>query len=98
MRRIKVVLALSALMVAMLVATAGPAIADHENRQDRWEDRWDRWEDRWDDNWWWDNDRWWDNDGPFVASNFNDDCELEWTEGWFLGPWGWQWGIWELDC
>ena len=37
-------------MVAMLMAIAGPAMADHtqrhENRQDRWEDRWDE---RWDD-------------------------------------------------
>jgi hypothetical protein len=39
MRRIKVVLALSALMVAMLVATAGPAMADHTNRHERLEDR-----------------------------------------------------------
>ena len=43
MRRIKLVLALSAVMVAMLVATAGPAMANHterhENRLDRLEDR-----------------------------------------------------------
>ena len=43
MRRIKLVLALSAVLVAMLVATAGPAMADHtkrhENRLDRLEDR-----------------------------------------------------------
>jgi Ni/Co efflux regulator RcnB len=55
MQRIKLVLALSAVMVAMLVATAGPAMAGHtsrhenrqerqENRQERWDDRWDRWE------------------------------------------------------
>ena len=43
MRRIKLVLALSALMVAMLVATAGPAMADHTNRH---ENRLDRLEDR----------------------------------------------------
>jgi len=38
------------MLVAMLMAIAGPAMADHtqrhENRQDRWEDRWDE---RWDD-------------------------------------------------
>ena len=48
MQRIKLVLALSAVMVAMLVATAGPAMAENrqerqENRQERWDDRWDRW-------------------------------------------------------
>jgi hypothetical protein len=57
MRRIKLVLALSAVLVAMLVATAGPAMADHTNRhenQDRHENRWDRWEDRQDDCDWFD--------------------------------------------
>ena len=52
MRRVKLVLAFSAVLVAMLVASAGPAIADHtnrhENRQDRWEDRCD-WDNRCDD-------------------------------------------------
>jgi Ni/Co efflux regulator RcnB len=49
MRRIKLVLALAAVLLATLIVTAGPAMADNnrqENRQDRWEDRWDRWEDR----------------------------------------------------
>jgi Ni/Co efflux regulator RcnB len=50
MQRIKLVLALSAVMVAMLVATAGPAMAEnrHENRQERQENRQERWDDRWD--------------------------------------------------
>lgn len=41
------------MLVAMLMAIAGPAMADHtqrhENRQDRLEDRWDERWDRWDD-------------------------------------------------
>ena len=66
MRRIKLILATAAVLVATLVVTAGPAMADHtnrhENRQDRWEERQDRWEDRWEER----EDRWedlWDNDG-----------------------------------
>jgi hypothetical protein len=45
MQRIKLVLALSAVMVVMLVATSGPAMAENrqERRQERWDDRWDRW-------------------------------------------------------
>jgi hypothetical protein len=37
----KLVLAMAAVLVAMLAATAGPAMADHNNRHhgDRWEDR-----------------------------------------------------------
>lgn len=53
MRRIKLVLAMAAVLVGMLAALPGPAMADHtqrhENRQDRWEDRWDERWDRWDD-------------------------------------------------
>ena len=50
MRRIKLVLAMAAVVVATLIVTAGPAMADHtnrheENRQERLEDRWDWWED-----------------------------------------------------
>ena len=103
MRRAKLVLALAAVMVAMLMAFSAPALAND------WEDRNDRW-DRWDDNRRWDNDwnrNWhrdwrWD-DGPFI-NDFADDCEWEWEEEggfWALGPWGlyWQpWGFWELDC
>jgi hypothetical protein len=110
MRRIKLVLALAAVMVAMLVAFSAPALAnnDRNDRNDRWEDnkRWDKdwdWERNWERNWDrdWDHD-WWDN-GPFV-SDFHDDCEWEWEEEggfWVLGPWGWYWqpwGFWELDC
>jgi hypothetical protein len=43
MRRMKLVLAIAAVLVAMLAATAGPAMADNNNRH---ENRWDRWEDR----------------------------------------------------
>ena len=53
MRRIKLVLAMAAVLVGMLAALPGPAMADHtqrhENRQDRLEDRWDERWDRWDD-------------------------------------------------
>jgi hypothetical protein len=74
MRRIKTVLGVVAVMAAMLVAFAAPAMAD---------DDWD-WNDRHDnDRWWWDwndrhdDDRWWDNrfdrfdfdDGFFFGDN-----------------------------
>ena len=74
MRRMRTVLGVVAVMAAMLVAFAAPAMAD-----DHWND-WD-WNDRHDnDRWWWDwnerhdNDRWWDNrfdfdDGFFFGDN-----------------------------
>jgi hypothetical protein len=50
MRRIKLVLALAAVLLATLIVTAGPAMADNTNRQDlwddHWEDSWDGWGDR----------------------------------------------------
>jgi hypothetical protein len=75
MRRIKTVLGVVAVMAAMLVAFAAPAMAD---------DDWDWNDDRHDnDRWWWDwndrhdDDRWWDNrfdrfdfdDGFFFGDN-----------------------------
>jgi hypothetical protein len=44
------------------------------------------------------NDLDFDNDRHFFINDFDDDCEWEFEEGWFLGPWGLQWGWWFLDC
>ena len=75
MRRMRTVLGVVAVMTAMLVAFAAPAMANDHNDWD-WNDRHDN--DRW---WDWndrhDNDRWWDNrfdrfdfdDGFFFGDN-----------------------------
>ena len=100
------VLAAVAVMVAMLVAFAAPAIADdHRNNHHRWNnwhdgDRFDRGDrcDRFDrcdkfdrvDNF--------DHDDLLFISDFDDDCEWKFQPGWFFGFWGWQWGWWFLDC
>ena len=104
MKRIKLVLALAAVLVAMLVAFSAPALAnDHRDS-----DRWDRWDDnrRWDNDWDWDHDwdRDWDRNWSWDNDWRDDDCEWEWEEEggfWAWGPWGWYWqpwGFWELDC
>src|ERR671914_140657 len=49
MRRIKLVLAMAAALMVMLVVTAGPAMADHTQRHENRLERWDRWEDHHDD-------------------------------------------------
>jgi hypothetical protein len=96
MRRIKLILAVTATMVMMLAMNAGPALADGGN------DRWDDWHMNRDDCSWCDHNDcdWWcgHNDNFNHFNNFNNDCEWRFEEGWFLGPWGWQWGAWLLDC
>ena len=76
MRRMRTVLGVVAVMAAVLVAFAAPAMANDHNDWD-WNDRHDN------DRWWWDwndrydNDRWWDNrfdrfdfdDGFFFGDN-----------------------------
>jgi hypothetical protein len=85
MGRTKLVLAAVAVMVAMLVAFAAPAIAD-DGRNDH--HRWNNWHD---------GDRF-DHDDHLFISDFDDDCKWKFQEGWFFGFWGWQWGWWFLDC
>ena len=105
MKRMKLVLALLAVMVATLVAFSAPALAnDHRDNDPN-----DRWDDnrRWDNDWDWNHNRdhdWWVNDWDWDHDRWEDDCEWEWEEEggyWALGPWGWYWqplGFWELDC
>jgi hypothetical protein len=98
MRRTKLVLAAAALMVAMLVAFSAPAMADNGDHKDF--DRFNHKDfnrfnhkdfdfDRKDFDF---------DDRHFFVNKFDDDCEWEFEEGWFFGPWGWQWGWWFLDC
>jgi hypothetical protein len=97
MRRIKLVLGALAVMVAAFAAVSGPAMADDLNCRDArgvlvrcdgqlFEPV---------------NNNGFNNNG-FNNNGFNsfsnDDCEWEFEEGWFLGPWGLQWGTWVLDC
>jgi hypothetical protein len=97
MSRIKVVLAVLAVMV-MVVASAAPAMAD-DNRHDGNRQHWNNWDNRAKEHnpWFINNHNNW-NDRPLLANNYNDDCEWEFEEGWVFGPWGWQWGGWILDC
>ena len=85
MRRIKTVLGVVAVMVAMLVAFAAPAMAD-DNDDWNWND------DRHDSDSWWnwnddhnDNDRWWDNrfdrDGFFGVDGIDQDLDQEAESG-----------------
>ncbi len=73
MRRIQLVLAALAIVVASFAAVSGPAMADDWNNH-RGDDNWNNWQ--WnnneDDNWWgwndWNNSSWWNNqiqDCPF---------------------------------
>jgi hypothetical protein len=104
MRRIKLLLAVVAAMT-MLVVMSAPAIADDgrdhngNNNHNGWNNwnNWDNW-DNWDN--WNNHNRFnrFDNERSFLTNSFNDDCEWEFEEGWFLGFWGWQWGAWFLDC
>jgi hypothetical protein len=74
MRRIKLVLAAVAVMVAAFAAFSGPALADDLNCRDAWgnlircdgqfytpvNDWWNTsWDNNWGNNWWWNNS--WDN-------------------------------------
>src|SRR5829696_683438 len=88
MRRIKTVLGVVAVMAAMLVAFAAPAMAD-DNDDWNWND------DRHDSDSWWnwnddhnDNDRWWDNrfdrfdrDGFFGVDGIDQDLDQEAESG-----------------
>ena len=108
MRRTKLVLAALALMVAMLVALSAPAMADDRNNNngdhhgknhhgknhhdfDFDRKHFDKDFDCCDFDFDFD-------DRHFFVNEFDDDCEWEFKEGWFIGPWGLQWGWWFLDC
>ena len=52
MRRVQLVLAALAIVVASFAAISGPAMADDWNNH-RWDDNWNN--HRSDDNWWWNN-------------------------------------------
>lgn len=94
MRRTKLVLAALALMVAMLVAFSAPAMADkgdHHGKNNNGDHKvFNRFDHK-------DFDFDFD-DRHFFVNEFDDDCEWEFEEGWFIGPWGLQWGWWFLDC
>jgi hypothetical protein len=76
MRRVQLVLAALAIVVASFAAISGPAMADdwNNNRGDdswnnqRWDDNWNnnwRWNNNEDNNWWgwnnWNSNWWWNN-------------------------------------
>ena len=70
MRRIHLMLAALAIVVASFAAFSGPAMAN-DNWNNRWDDGW-RWNNNWDNGWRWNNnwdDGWWWNsevrDCPF---------------------------------
>ena len=96
MRRIKLVLGALAVMVAAFAAMSGPAMADDLNCRDARGDLV-----RCDGQLFEPVNNGFNNNG-FNNNGFNsfsnDDCEWEFEEGWFLGPWGLQWGAWVLDC
>ena len=103
MRRIKLVVALVAVLEAMFVGTAGPAMADHtnrhENRQDRHDNRWDhRWDNRWDNRW--DHRRHFDDvDVVFVPAFGFWNWHPSW--GWFWDDgcgFDWDGPVTPLDC
>jgi hypothetical protein len=81
-------------MVAMLVALSAPAMADDRNNNNG--DHHGKNHHDFDfDRKHFDKDF---DDRHFFGNKFDDDCEWEFEEGWFIGPWGWQWGWWFLDC
>ena len=85
MRRTKLVLAVAAMMIALLVAFAGPAMADNNGNNNN---------NNWNNNGWY-NDGW---DDFNRINNFDDDCEWEFEDEWVLTYWGWLPGLWVLDC
>ena len=75
MRRIQLVLAALAIVVASFAAVSGPAMADDWNNHG-WDDNWNN--HRWDDNW-----------NNWQGNNNEDDNWWEWNN-WNTNGWGWN--------
>jgi type II secretory pathway pseudopilin PulG len=94
MKRITLVLGVVAVMAAMMVTLAAPAMADNnrqENRQDRQENRQDRQENR--QNNWFNNhhDSWFDHDRDNVNIRLVSDSDLDSDFDHYHPYWSWYW-------